>query len=92
DYLSHSLCMKAVSAHWDDCYLHFQYLLRLELRATADSDFDTMCCLRQKFLLCVDEAADIACNLDDALFLRKVTATLSYTEHRRLMCQREYTC
>ncbi|XP_018006998.1 uncharacterized protein LOC108664814 [Hyalella azteca] len=93
DYLSHGVCMKAVGRRWEACYRHYQYLLTLELRVTSEeANLDAICCLRQRFLDCVDEAAGNTCDLNDALFLKKVSATLSHTEHRRLACQRRYTC
>ncbi|XP_064116707.1 uncharacterized protein LOC135222549 [Macrobrachium nipponense] len=83
DYLSHGPCLRDVSSDWEKCHFHFKRLVSLQHQATnitAAVRDHNLCCIREGFLSCVYRVGYFRCQKPEALFLKKVTATLSYND------------
>ncbi|XP_068244089.1 uncharacterized protein [Palaemon carinicauda] len=90
DYLSHGPCLRDVSQDWEKCHFHFKRLVSLQHQATnittAVRDHN-LCCIREGFLSCVYRVGYFRCQKQEALFLKKVTATLSYNDIQAEKCR-----
>ncbi|XP_047477701.1 uncharacterized protein LOC125031172 [Penaeus chinensis] len=90
DYLSHGSCLRDVSDDWEKCHYHFKHLVSLQHRipniteATRDHN---ICCIREGFLSCVYGVSYFRCEKHQAMFLKKVTATLSYNDVQEEKCR-----
>ncbi|XP_068244091.1 LOW QUALITY PROTEIN: uncharacterized protein [Palaemon carinicauda] len=89
-YLSHGPCLRDVSSDWEKCHFHFKRLVSLQHQATnittAVRDHN-LCCIREGFLSCVYRVGYFRCQKQEALFLKKVTATLSYNDIQAEKCR-----
>ncbi|XP_064116605.1 uncharacterized protein LOC135222449 [Macrobrachium nipponense] len=90
DYLSHGPCLRDVSRDWEKCYFHFKRLVSLQHKATNITDTarnHNLCCIREGFLSCVYRVGYFRCQKHEALFLKRVTATLSYNDIQEEKCR-----
>ncbi|XP_066968932.1 uncharacterized protein [Macrobrachium rosenbergii] len=90
DYLSHGPCLRDVSSDWEKCHFHFKRLVSLQHQATnitAAVRDHNLCCIREGFLSCVYRVGYFRCQKHEALFLKKVTATLSYNDIQAEKCR-----
>ncbi|XP_064116701.1 uncharacterized protein LOC135222543 [Macrobrachium nipponense] len=90
DYLSHGPCLRDVSSDWEKCHFHFKRLVSLQHQATnitAAVRDHNLCCIREGFLSCVYRVGYFRCQKPEALFLKKVTATLSYNDIQAEKCR-----
>ncbi|XP_042204889.1 uncharacterized protein LOC121854349 [Homarus americanus] len=91
EYLSHGVCIKDMQEDWDRCHLHFKYLINQEhIRLNlSDAKRDhNICCIRAGFLSCVYGLSYLKCGKTQAVFLKKVTATLSYSDVQQEKCSK----
>ncbi|XP_069948186.1 uncharacterized protein [Cherax quadricarinatus] len=90
EYLSHGQCIREVGTDWDRCHLHFKRLVGLEhsrLNITQALRDHNICCIREQFLSCVYRISFLTCGKLEAVFLKKMTATLSYSDVHREKCR-----
>ncbi|XP_047480523.1 uncharacterized protein LOC125033196 [Penaeus chinensis] len=91
DYLSHGQCIIDVRDDWDKCHNHFKYLVNREhIRAnvTQAKRDHNICCIRAGFLSCVYGMSYLKCGKSEAVFLKKVTETLSYSDVHQEKCRK----
>ncbi|XP_050689686.1 uncharacterized protein LOC126982002 [Eriocheir sinensis] len=90
EYLSHGTCLRDVSDGWSSCQHHYKGLVWLQHRlpniTTATRDFN-ICCIREELLACVYRYSVFRCRRHEALFVKKVTATLSYSDMQEEKCR-----
>ncbi|XP_045122030.1 uncharacterized protein LOC123510740 [Portunus trituberculatus] len=90
EYLSHGNCLRDVSDDWSKCQHHYKGLVWLQHRipniteATRDHN---ICCIREELLTCVYRYSVFRCRRHEALFVKKVTATLSYSDLQEEKCK-----
>lgn len=90
EYLSHGSCLRDVSDDWSKCQHHYKGLVWLQHRlpniteATRDHN---ICCIREELLACVYRYSVFRCRRHEALFVKKVTATLSYSDLQQEKCK-----
>ncbi|XP_069171355.1 uncharacterized protein [Procambarus clarkii] len=101
EYLSHGKCIREVREDWDRCHLHFKYLVGLEhsrpniTQVQRDHNIcwlvkqmeTSAACIREKFLSCVYRMSYLTCGKLQAVFLKKMTATLSYSDVHQEKCR-----
>ncbi|XP_042890521.1 uncharacterized protein LOC122265333 [Penaeus japonicus] len=90
DYLSHGQCIIDVRDDWDKCHNHFKYLVnRAHVRSniTQAKRDHNICCIRAGFLSCVYGISYFKCGKNEAMFLKKVTETLSYSDVHQERCR-----
>ncbi|XP_069165274.1 uncharacterized protein [Procambarus clarkii] len=91
EYLSHGSCIKDVQEDWDRCHQSFKSLVHQQHRDLNVSDAlrdHKICCIRLWFLSCVYDMSYLKCGKTQAVFLKKVTATLSYSDVHQEKCSR----
>ncbi|XP_042220437.1 uncharacterized protein LOC121865189 [Homarus americanus] len=90
EYLSHGACLRDVSDDWERCLNHFKSLVRLQHKhaniSQAARDHN-ICCFREGLLSCVYSVSYFRCEKHAALFVKKVTATLSYNDVQEEKCR-----
>lgn len=90
EYLSHGPCMEEVGEDWEKCNHHFKHLVNqqhLNLNITQDERDHNICCIRAGFLSCVYGMSYLKCGKIQAVFLKKVSATLSYSDIQQEKCR-----
>ncbi|XP_071550109.1 uncharacterized protein [Panulirus ornatus] len=91
EYLSHGPCIKDVQEDWDRCHLNFKYLVHqqhIRLNISDARRDHNICCIRAGFLSCVYRRSYLKCSKTQAVFLKKVTATLSYSDVHQEKCSK----
>ncbi|XP_050712297.1 uncharacterized protein LOC126996133 [Eriocheir sinensis] len=91
EYLSHSRCIKEVRTDWDRCHLQFKHLVGKEhskSNLTQSQRDHNICCIRARLLNCVYGTGFLKCGRLEAIFLQKMTATLSYSDVHQEKCKR----
>ncbi|XP_037773114.1 uncharacterized protein LOC119568682 [Penaeus monodon] len=91
DYLSHGQCIIDVRDDWDKCHNHFKYLVNREhtrVNITQTKRDHNICCIRAGFLSCVYGISYLKCGKSEAIFLKKVTETLSYSDVHQEKCRK----
>ncbi|XP_042207587.1 uncharacterized protein LOC121856257 [Homarus americanus] len=90
EYLSHGECIKEVREDWDRCHNHFKHLVGLQhthANLTQAQRDHNICCIREGFLNCVYGMSYLKCGKLEAVFLKKMTATLSYSDVHQEKCR-----
>ncbi|XP_042875955.1 uncharacterized protein LOC122255746 [Penaeus japonicus] len=90
EYLSHRPCMEEVGEDWEKCKHHFKHLVNqehLNLNISQEERDHNICCIRSGFLSCVYGMSYLKCGKIQAVFLKKVSATLSYSDIQQEKCQ-----
>ncbi|XP_071531471.1 uncharacterized protein [Panulirus ornatus] len=90
EYLSYGPCLRDVSDDWERCLYHFKSLVRLQhkhLNISQTTRDHNICCFREVLLSCVYSASYLRCEKHAALFVKKVTATLSYNDVQEEKCR-----
>ncbi|CAL4067022.1 unnamed protein product, partial [Meganyctiphanes norvegica] len=90
EYLANGQCLEDVTDDWDRCHAHFKHRVSREhaLTNTSPSARDrNICCIREELLTCVYGVGYLKCTPSSAVFLKKVTATLSYSDVQQEKCQ-----
>ncbi|KAK3864434.1 hypothetical protein Pcinc_029867 [Petrolisthes cinctipes] len=89
EYLSHAACIRKVREDWERCHHHFKYMVGEE-HAKGDitqPQLDhNICCIREGFLKCVYWTSNLKCGKMEAVFLQRMTATLSYSDVHQQKC------
>ncbi|XP_069950470.1 uncharacterized protein [Cherax quadricarinatus] len=90
EYLGHGPCIKIVQDDWDICHQNFKYLVLQQhtLNITDTQRDHNICCIRAAFLSCVYDMSYLKCGKTQAVFLKKVTATLSYSDIHQEKCSK----
>ncbi|CAL4129994.1 unnamed protein product, partial [Meganyctiphanes norvegica] len=90
EYLRNSQCIADVSDDWDHCHAHFKQLVSIEharKNVTQEKRNKNICCIREHLLQCVYGVSYLKCTKPSAVFLKKVTATLSYSDVQQEKCR-----
>ncbi|KAK3859801.1 hypothetical protein Pcinc_034104, partial [Petrolisthes cinctipes] len=90
EYLSYGGCLREVSDDWERCHRHYKSLIRLQHKFSNVSQHTrdrNVCCIRASLLSCVYSIAKFRCGRHQALFVKKVTATLSYNDMQESRCK-----
>ncbi|XP_063877308.1 uncharacterized protein LOC135109687 [Scylla paramamosain] len=90
EYLSHAKCIREVRTDWDRCHLQFKHLVGKEhskSNLTQTQRDHNICCIRAKLLKCVYGTGFLKCGRLEAIFLQKMTATLSYSDVHQEKCR-----
>ncbi|KAK8378094.1 hypothetical protein O3P69_018807 [Scylla paramamosain] len=90
EYLSHGNCLRDVSDDWAKCQHHYKGMVWLQHRLTNITEAardHNICCIREELLTCVYRYSVFRCRRHEALFVKKVTATLSYSDLQEEKCK-----
>ncbi|XP_069956581.1 uncharacterized protein [Cherax quadricarinatus] len=90
EYLSHGPCLRDVSDDWERCLSQFKGLVRLQHKHANISQTardHNICCLREGLVSCAYSVSYFRCERHAAVFVKKVTATLSYNDVQEEKCR-----